>query len=115
MDIVYQRGEASASDVLAALPDAPSYSAVRALLRILEDKGHLTHAEQGKKYVFRPTQAQPVAARSALERLVRTFFNGNATQAVATLISDSESEMSDDDLDRLAAMIQAAKQDRGAR
>lgn len=110
MDIVYERGEVSAADVVEALPDPPSYSAVRALLRILEEKGHLTHFEQGKKYLFRPTQARQAAAKSALQQIVRTFFGGSTERAVATLISDGESNISDEDLDRLAKLIADAKQ-----
>ncbi|MEO7717508.1 MAG: BlaI/MecI/CopY family transcriptional regulator [Capsulimonas sp.] len=109
MDIVYERGEASAADVVEALPDAPSYSAVRALLRILEEKGHVSHVEQGKKYLFRPTQPRQAAATSALRQIVRTFFGGSAARAVTTLISDDECSLSDEDLDRLTKLIEDAK------
>jgi predicted transcriptional regulator len=110
MDIVYERGEASAADVVENLPDPPSYSAVRALLRILEEKGHLVHFEQGKKYLFRPTQPRQAAGKSALQQIVRTFFGGNTQRAVATLISDSESNISDADFERLAKLIREARQ-----
>ncbi len=100
MDIVYERGRATAGDITAALPDPPSYSAVRALLRILETKGHLRHDADGLRYVYSPTVPRDQASRSALRSLVRTFFDGSATQAVAALLD--QSKLSDDDLERLA-------------
>src|SRR4051812_25712854 len=86
MDIVYARGEAAAADVQSALPEAPSYSAVRALLRILEDKGHLRHREEGARYIYLPTEPRGKASRSALQRVVQTFFNGSLSSAVAALV-----------------------------
>ena len=110
MDIVYERGQATAADVVAALPDPPSYSAVRALLRILEEKGHLTHAEDGRRYVYRPTQPRQSAARSALRQVVQTFFGGSAERAVATLLSDTDTRLSDEEWARLSRLIDEAKE-----
>lgn len=109
MDIIYARGQASAADVVAALPDPPSYSAVRALLRILEQKGHLRHLADGPRYVFLPTVSRDRARRSALRGLVRTFFDGSPAQAAAALID--EAEMSTDDFARLADMIEKARKE----
>src|ERR671925_464450 len=86
MDIIYARGQATAAEVTAALPDPPSYSAVRALLRILEQKGHLRHEQDGPRYVFLPTVPRDRARRSAMRHLVRTFFDGSTEDAVAALL-----------------------------
>lgn len=110
MDVVYQQGRVTAAEVREALPEAPGYSAVRALLRILEDKGHLTHTEDGKRYVYLPTQSRPLAARSALQQIVQTFFGGSVEHAVATLLSSSDTKLSEDELARLAALIDQAKE-----
>jgi predicted transcriptional regulator len=110
MDILYRLGGGSASDVLAALPDPPSYSAVRALLRVLEEKGHARHKEDGKRYVYVPTQARSSAARSALAQVVQTFFDGSVEQAVATLLSSSDAKLDDRDLERLARLIESARE-----
>jgi BlaI family penicillinase repressor len=107
MDIVYERGKASAQDVLEAMQDPPSYSAVRALLKVLEDKGHLAHEQEGAKYVFLPTRPHEEAAESALQQVVRTFFGGNAAIAAATLIS-GEGRLSEDEAARLNALIEEA-------
>jgi predicted transcriptional regulator len=113
MDVIYRRGRATATDVLAELPDPPSYSAVRAMLRVLEEKGHVRHEEQGARYVFLPVVPREKARRSALKQLVQTFFDGSTEQAVAALIDGSASKLSDQDLDRLAKLIeQARKQER---
>jgi predicted transcriptional regulator len=112
MDILYQRGQASAAEVLEELPDPPSYSAVRAMLRILEEKGHLKHKRQGTRYIFSPTVPRDRARRSALQRVLQTFFDGSAEQAVATLLDLSVAKLSDADLDRLSDLIDQAKQDR---
>ena len=111
MDIIYRRGEASVGDVLGELPDPPSYSAVRAMLRILEEKGVLNHRKQGARYIYSPTLARGKAARSALRQLVHTFFDGSAEQAMAALLDASESELSDADLDRLARLIKKARKE----
>ena len=109
MDIIYQRGRATAAEVHERLPDAPSYSAVRALLRILEEKGVLAHEQDGPRYVYVPTVNRTAARQSALRNLLRTFFDGSPTQAVAALI-DSQ-PMSSAELDSLEAMIKQAKKE----
>lgn len=109
MDIVYARGQATAAEVTAALADPPSYSAVRALLRILEQKGHLRHQQDGPRYVFLPTVSRDRARRSALRNLVRTFFDGSSAQAAAALID--QAQLSDDDFDRLADAIDKARKE----
>jgi predicted transcriptional regulator len=111
MDVVYAQGSVTAADVHEALPDAPSYSTVRALLRILEDKGHLTHTEDGKRYVYLPTQPRPVAARSALDQIVQTFFGGSVERTVATLLSSSDTRLSEEELSRLSALIEQAREE----
>src|SRR5262249_52933196 len=105
MDIVYRQGQATAAGGLEALPDPPSYSAVRAMLRILEEKGHLRHEQQGPRYVFLPTLPREKASRSALKQLVQTFFDGSTEQAVAALLDLSGSKLSGDELDRLSDLI----------
>jgi len=109
MDVVYQRGRVTAAEVLDALPDPPSYSAVRALLRVLEEKGHLRHRRDGARYVFLPTVPRETARRSALARVVQTFFGGSTQAAVAALID--QSSLSDTDLDRLRDLIDRARQE----
>ncbi|MEM8598920.1 MAG: BlaI/MecI/CopY family transcriptional regulator [Bacteroidota bacterium] len=109
MDIVYRTGEATAAEVRAALPDAPSYSAVRALLRILEEKGHLAHTQDGPRYVYRPTVAPEKARTSALRHLLDTFFDNSAERAVAALLDLKSDQLSDADLDRLNRLIDDAK------
>src|SRR5687768_12245385 len=102
MDVVYRLGRATAAEVLEALPDPPSYSAVRALLRVLEEKGHLRHEQDGPRYVFLPTVPRDKARRSALRRLVQTFFEGSTAQAVAALLGEPGARLTDEDLDRLS-------------
>lgn len=109
MDIIYTRGEAAAADVHSALPDAPSYSAVRTLLRILEEKGHLKHREDGPRYVFMPTEPRTKASRSALKRVVQTFFDGSLSNAVAALVDAEGGKLSAEELRRIEAIIKAAK------
>jgi predicted transcriptional regulator len=109
MDIIYARGQATAAEVAAALPDPPSYSAVRALLRILEEKGHLRHQEDGPRYLFVPTVSRERARRSALRSLVRTFFDGSPAQAAAALID--QGDLSEADFARLAEAIEKARKE----
>src|SRR5437016_377450 len=97
MDLLFQRGSASAADVLAGLPDPPSYSAVRALLRTLEDKGHVSHKEEGRAYVYMPTVAHEHASQSALKHLLSTFFGGSTEQAVAALLEVNGPRLSHDE------------------
>src|SRR5690349_15590191 len=105
MEILYQRGRASASDVRDAMADAPSYSAVRAMLRILEQKGHARHLEEGLKYVYVPTVGRDKAKRSAVKHLLDTFFSDSPEQAVAALLDVSAKRLTREELDRLAQMI----------
>jgi BlaI family penicillinase repressor len=109
MDVIYARGQATAAEVVAALPDPPSYSAVRALLRILEQKGHLRHQEDGPRYVFVPTVSRDRARKSALRNLVRTFFDGSPAQAAAALID--QADLTEDDAARLAEMIERVRKE----
>lgn len=112
MDIVYARGEASAADVLADMPDPPSRTAVRTLLRILEEKGHLRHRQEGLAYVYQPSRPRRSAGRSALRRVLQTFFDGSLEKAVAVHLGDSEAALSQDELDRLAELIDQARKKR---
>jgi predicted transcriptional regulator len=109
LDILYERGQATAADVQAALPEPPSYSAVRALLRILEDKGHVRHQQDGPRYVYVPTVARDNAKRSALRHVLKTFFDGSAEQAISALLDESSTSLSGDELDRLARLIDGAR------
>lgn len=109
MDVIYARGAASAAEVAVALPDPPSKTAVRTLLRILEDKGHLTHEQQGIKYVYRPSRPRGAAGRSALRRVLDTFFEGSMEHALAAHLTDSTSDLTPDELKRLAALINKAR------
>ena len=110
MDAIYLCGEATAADVLDRLPDPPSYSAVRAMLRKMEVKGYLTHIQDGARYVYRPVQAREDAQESALSRLMRTFFEGSPAKAVAAIIDRSAGDLSSKELDELAALINDARQ-----
>ena len=109
LDILYQRGQATAAEVQAALPEPPSYSAVRALLRILEDKRHVRHEQDGPRYVYLPTVARDNAQRSAMRHMLQTFFDGSAEQAISALLGDSSAKLSSAELDRLARMIDTAR------
>jgi predicted transcriptional regulator len=111
MEIVYGRGSATAAEVLEGMPDPPSYSAVRAMMRILEEKGHLTHRHDGPRYVYSPVVPRTAARQSALKQLVKTFFDGSATQAVAALLDMSESRLSAAEADQLATLIEKAKRE----
>jgi predicted transcriptional regulator len=111
MDILYQRGKASAADVLAAMPEPPSYSAVRAMLRILEEKGHLRHENEGLKYVFIPVVTRDKAKRSAVKHLVDTFFRESPAQIVAALLDVSAKRLTREELDRMSEMIEQAKRE----
>ena len=111
MDIVYARGEASAAGVLAALPDPPSYSAVRALLAILVDKGHLKHRSDKGRYIYVPTRRRAQVGRSALRRVLDTFFEGSLEKAVATLLQGSDAKLSEEELQRLGQLIQQARKE----
>ncbi|WP_031498632.1 BlaI/MecI/CopY family transcriptional regulator [Bryobacter aggregatus] len=111
MDILHRLGRASAADIEAALPDAPSYSAVRAHLRTLEDKGHIRHEMEQLRYVFFPTVNPERARSSALRHLVDTFFGGSATDAAAALLDPKSATLPLADLDRLADLIEEARKE----
>ena len=110
MDVLYRLGEATVAKVLENLPDPPSYSAVRAMLRLLEEKGHIKHQQRGVRYVYAHVKSRAKARRNALNHLVSTFFNGSAELAVAALLDMSDKELSDDELQRLAKMIEGARE-----
>ena len=111
MDVLHANGQATAAEVLAALPAAPGYSAVRALLRILEEKGHIRHRREGARYVYVPRTSPEAARRSALKRVVSTFFKGSAAQAVAALLENADTELSDTELTRLQQLINKARKE----
>ena len=111
VDIIFELGQATAAEVLEKLPDPPSYSAVRAMLRILEEKGHLRHHQVGPRYVFQPTLSRQAARDSAIQRVVRTFFDGSTEQAMAALLDLSSANMNEEDLDRLQQMIEQARKE----
>ena len=111
MDVLYRLGSATAAEVQENIADAPSYSAIRALLRILVEKGHARHAYDGPRYVYSPVISRPVAQKSALRQLVKTFFNGSTSNAVAALIDMSVKDLTDSELDRLAAIVEQAKRE----
>ena len=111
MDALHQRGRATAAEVQTALPEAPSYSAVRALLRILEEKGHARHRREGARYVYLPRGSRGSARRSALKRVVSTFFQGSVTQAVATLLEESDTQLPDSELQKLQQIIEQARKE----
>lgn len=111
MDIVYARGEASAADVHADLPDPPSYSAVRALLAILVEKGHLKHRSEQGRYIYASTRRRAQVGRSALRRVLDTFFEGSLEKAVAALLQGSDANLSKQELQRVAQLIQQARKE----
>ena len=111
IDILYRRGRATANDVMADLPGDPSYSTVRTQLRVLEEKGHVRHEEQGLRYVYLPTVPRHAARRAALRHLVDTFFEGSAAKIVTALLDSDASRLSDVELDRIAALVAAARKE----
>lgn len=111
MDILYRHGKASASDVREFMEDAPSYSAVRAMLRVLEEKGHVRHQAEGLKYVYVPTVARDKAKRTAVKHVLETFFNGSPEQAVAALLDVASTRLTRDELDRMSQLIEDAKKE----
>lgn len=111
MDVLHTNEHATAAEVRAALPNPPGYSAVRALLRILEEKGHVKHRQDGPRYVYVPCVSREHASRSALKRLVSTFFQGSVTQAMAALLETADTELSDAELGKLQQIIKQAKKE----
>jgi BlaI family penicillinase repressor len=111
MDVLHAKESAAAAEIRAALPNPPSYSTVRALLRILEGKGHIKHREDGARYVYLPCVSREIASRSALKRLVSTFFQGSVTQAMAALLETTDTQLSDAELGKLRQIIKQAKKE----
>ena len=111
MDLLFRKGRATAAEVMGGIPDAPSYSAVRALLRILEQKGHVRHEEEGRAYVYMPLARRDAVRQSALSHLLKTFFDNSAEQAVAALLAIKGEKMSEGELDRMSKLIDAAKKE----
>jgi BlaI family transcriptional regulator, penicillinase repressor len=111
MDIIYQRGQATAAEVMENLQNPPSYSAVRALLRVLEEKGSLKHELNGQRYVFRPTVTREKAKRSALKRMVDVFFGGSTEAAVAALLASNQTRLTAEEWERLAALLARARKE----
>jgi BlaI family transcriptional regulator, penicillinase repressor len=111
MDVIYELQEATVSQVLERLPRPPSYSAVRALLRVLEQKGHLTHRQDGPRYIYAPTWPKERARRSALKDLLQTFFDGSTEEAVAALLNISEDSLSAEDYRRLLELVRKARKE----
>ncbi len=111
MEVVYELGRATAADVRERMPDPPSYSAVRAMLRILEEKGHIVHEQDGPRYVFLPIVPREEASETALRRLVRTFFAGSPEGAMAALLDLEGDRLDEDALQRLAEMIEVARRE----
>jgi predicted transcriptional regulator len=109
MDVVYRRGRASVSEVLDGIPDPPSYSAVRAMMGKLEDKGELTHERDGARYVYLPVRPLEEATETVLLRVMRTFFDGSPSKAVAAVLDLSDGKLSNEDLDELAGLIEDAR------
>jgi BlaI family penicillinase repressor len=111
MDALHQRGRATAAEVQAALPDPPGYSAVRALLRILKAKGHIKHRRDGARYVYLPRLSRESARRSALKRVVSTFFGGSVAHAVAALLETADTRLPESELEKLKQMIEQTRKE----
>ncbi len=109
MDVIHRRGQATAAEVLQEIADPPSYSAVRALLRVLEEKGHVGHVQQGPRYVYLSKVPRDTARRTALKQLVKTYFDGSTEQAMAVLLDMEASRLTDAELDRLAQLVEKAR------
>ena len=114
MDILFREGQGTVSDVLAVIDDPPSYSAVRAMLRILEEKGHIRHEQDGPRYIYKPVVARERAKKSAMRHLLHTFFDGSHEQAVAALLDEASTSLSEEDLDRLSQLIDSRRSKEGA-
>jgi predicted transcriptional regulator len=111
MNAAFQLGEATAQEIMAALPDPPSYSAVRSALAILVDKGHLSYRKEGRRYIYAPAFTDTEAGASAAKHLLGTFFKGNVTRAVSALLRVSEDKLTEEDLDQLAELITKARKE----
>src|SRR3954462_12239722 len=113
MDVLYRLGRATAAEVMDALTGEPNYSTVRTQLRVLEEKGHVRHEEEGLRYVYAPAVPRHAARKSALKHLVETFFDGSAEQVVAAVLGGEASRLSDQDLERIAALVAEARKEGG--
>ncbi len=111
LDILHGRGHATAAEVQACLPEAPGYSAVRALLRILQEKGYAKHRREGLRYIYLPTESKERASRSALKRVLATFFEGSVDQAVAALLEAADAELPESEMNKLQAIISKARKE----
>jgi predicted transcriptional regulator len=111
MDVIYRRRRASVAEVLENIPDPPSYSAVRALLGILESKGHVRHVKDGSRYLYMPTRPRHSAGRSALRRVLQTFYDGSVEKTVAALLDGAASSLTTEELDRLAKLIEQRREE----
>ncbi len=111
MDILFRRGRATAADVMAELPSDPSYSTVRTQLRVLEQKGHVRHEQEGLRFIYAPVVARQTARKSALRHVIETFFDGSPEKAVAALLGGEATKLSDDELDRIASLITKARKE----
>ena len=109
MDALYRLGRATAAEIMAAMPGAPGYSTVRTQLRVLEQKGHVKHEEQGLRYIYMPTVPRHAARKSALKNLVETFFDGSTAKAVAALLGGEASRVTDEELARIAELVDSAR------
>src|SRR5580658_2631437 len=112
MDVLFARGRATGQEIQGGLPDQPNYSSVRTILRVLERKGYVRHVEEGLRYVYQPTMPREAASRPALQRIIRTFFDGSAKEAVAPLLDPAAFQLSDQELKDLARIIDRAKKER---
>jgi predicted transcriptional regulator len=111
IDIIYRRGRATAAEVMVELPGQPTYSTVRTQLRVMEEKGHVRHEEDGQRFVYMPTAPRGAVRKSALKHLVDTFFEGSAEQTVAALLGGDASRISEEELDRIAELIRKARKE----
>jgi predicted transcriptional regulator len=109
MDVIYQRGEATVNDIRDAMPDPPSHTAVRTFLRILEEKGHVTRRAHGRAHIYKPKAQRQNAGRTALERVIRTFFDGSLSQAVAAHMADGRADLTDEEIKRLSRLVREAR------
>jgi BlaI family penicillinase repressor len=112
MDVLFARGRATGQEIQQGLPDQPNYSSVRTILRVLERKGYVRHVEEGLRYVYEPTVAREIASRSALQRIIRTFFDGSAKEAAAALLDPSAFHLSEEELSELGRIVDRAQKNR---
>jgi predicted transcriptional regulator len=112
MDVLFARGRATGQEIQEGLPDQPNYSSVRTILRVLERKGYVRHVEEGLRYVYQPTVARETASRSALQRIIRTFFDGSAKEAVAALLDPAAFDLTEEELRELGRIVERAKKER---